>query len=79
MSFTGLPTLISNAVLGITNNPIIIFKLLMNITLLIVGTFMDITPAVLIFTPIFLPIAKHFGMSAIQFGIMINITHVSVV
>lgn len=71
MSFTGLPTLISTAVLGITDNPVIIL-LLMNIILLVVGTFMDITPAVLIFTPIFLPIAKHFGMSPIQFGIMIT-------
>ena len=37
-----------------------------------VGTFMDITPAVLIFTPIFLPICQSFGMSALQFGIMIT-------
>lgn len=71
MSFTGLPQLISSAVLGITSNKIIIL-LLMNIILLIVGTFMDITPAVLIFTPIFLPIAKYFGMSPVQFGIMIT-------
>ena len=43
----------------------------MNIILLIVGMFMDITPAILIFTPIFLPIAESLGMSNIQFGVML--------
>lgn len=43
----------------------------MNVILLIVGMFMDITPAILIFTPIFLPIAQSFGMTAIQFGVML--------
>ena len=46
--------------------------LIINVFLLFVGTFMDITPAVLIFTPIFLPICQSFGMSALQFGIMIT-------
>ena len=41
-------------------------------TNVIVGTFMDPTPAVLIFTPIFLPICKTFGMYAVQFGIMVS-------
>ena len=45
--------------------------LIMNLVLLIVGTFMDLTPAILIFTPIFLPIAKNFGMDSVQFGIML--------
>jgi TRAP-type C4-dicarboxylate transport system permease large subunit len=43
----------------------------MNVILLIVGTFMDPTPAVLIFTPIFLPICTSFGMHPVHFGIMI--------
>ena len=43
----------------------------MNIILLVVGMFMDITPAILIFPPIFLPIAESLGMSAIQFGVML--------
>ena len=43
----------------------------MNIILLVVGMFMDITPAILIFTPIFLPIAQSFGMTDIQFGVML--------
>lgn len=69
MAFTNVPSLIANGLLGITNSPIIIL-LIMNIVLLIVGTFMDPTPAVLIFTPIFLPIVQSFGMSPVQFGII---------
>ncbi|HCR08162.1 MAG TPA: hypothetical protein DIU25_07110, partial [Ruminococcaceae bacterium] len=53
-----------------TSNKYIIF-LLMNIILLVIGMFMDITPAILIFTPIFLPIATSFGMTEIQFGVML--------
>ena len=71
MSFTGIPTAISSALLSISSNRIVIF-LLINMFLLFVGTFMDITPAILIFTPIFLPICQSFGMSALQFGIMIT-------
>ena len=70
MAFTGIPDMIANAVLGITDNRIIIF-LLINIILLVVGTFMDPTPAILIFTPIFLPICTSLGMSAVQFGIVL--------
>lgn len=70
MAFTGLPQLVSDTLLGLTTNKYIIL-LLINIILLIVGTFMDMTPAVLIFTPIFLPICQSLGMHIIQFGIMI--------
>lgn len=70
MAFTGIPQAISTLILGITNNKYIIL-LLMNLLLLFIGTFMDVTPAILIFTPIFLPIVKAFGMSPIQFGIII--------
>ncbi|MGR5118339.1 TRAP transporter large permease [Vibrio astriarenae] len=69
MAFTGLPTLISEWMLSISDNPIIIF-ILMNIILLIVGMFMDLTPAVLIFTPIFMPIATQLGMHPIHFAMM---------
>ena len=62
MSFTGLPAAISKLVLGISSNKYVI--------LLIVGTFMDMAPALLIFTPIFLPIVQSFGMSPIHFGVM---------
>jgi tripartite ATP-independent transporter DctM subunit len=69
MSFTHIPAIISNGLINLTDNKFIIL-LLMNIILLIVGTFMDPTPAVLIFTPIFLPIAVNFGMHPVHFGIM---------
>jgi tripartite ATP-independent transporter DctM subunit len=69
LSFTGLPAAISKMVLGITDNKIILL-LILNVFLLIVGTFMDMAPALLIFTPIFLPIVKTFGMSEVQFGVM---------
>ncbi len=70
LAFTNVPTYITSLILGISDNPIIIL-LIMNVLLLIVGTFMDLTPAILIFTPIFLPIAQNLGMSTIQFGIML--------
>lgn len=71
MTFTGIPEAISSALLGVSKSPVVIL-LIINVFLLFVGTFMDITPAVLIFTPIFLPICQAFGMSALQFGIMIT-------
>ena len=70
MSFTGLPEAISHMVLGISNNKYVIL-LILNIFLLIVGTFMDMGPALLIFTPIFLPIVTALGMTPVQFGVMI--------
>ena len=70
LAFTNVPTYITDLILGLSNNPIVIL-LIMNILLLIVGTFMDATPAILIFTPIFLPIAQNLGMDTIQFGIMV--------
>ena len=70
MAFTNIPNAITEILLGISSNPVVIL-LIMNLVLLIVGTFMDLTPAILIFTPIFLPIAKNFGMDTVQFGIML--------
>lgn len=69
MAFTGIPTAISNGLLGLTDNKFIIL-LIINILLLVVGTFMDMTPACLIFTPIFLPACTALGMNTIHFGIM---------
>ena len=70
MAYSGIPAAISNGLMSLTDNKYIIF-LLMNIILLVIGMFMDITPAILIFTPIFLPIATSFGMTEIQFGVML--------
>lgn len=70
MAFTQIPQAISAALLGLTSNPIIIL-LIMNVILLIAGTFMDVTPAILIFTPLFLPIVQTFGMNPVQFGLIL--------
>ena len=69
LSFTGLPAAISKMVLGISDNKYVLL-LILNIFLLIVGTFMDMAPALLIFTPIFLPIVQTWGMSPVHFGLM---------
>jgi len=64
-----IPQSISAALLGLSESPIVIL-LIINLLLLIVGTFMDMTPAVLIFTPIFLPIVTQLGVHPIHFGIV---------
>ncbi|MEM9847303.1 MAG: TRAP transporter large permease [Bacteroidota bacterium] len=68
-SFESIPQLMTGFLTETVSNPFLIF-LLINITLLIVGTFMDITPAVLIFTPIFLPVVTELGMHPVHFGIV---------
>lgn len=70
LSFARIPALLSDAVLGLTDSSIIVL-LLMMVVLLAVGTFMDPTPAILIFVPIFLPIAEEFGIDPVHFGAMI--------
>ncbi|MEJ2637140.1 MAG: TRAP transporter large permease [Calditrichia bacterium] len=69
MSYENIPQNVSAALLALTNSKIIIL-LIINVILLIVGTFMDMTPAVLIFTPIFLPVVIQLGINPIQFGII---------
>ena len=70
MAYTSIPDIIATAMLALTNSKIITL-IIINIVLLLVGTFMDPTPAILIFTPIFMPICVGFGMSPIHFGIML--------
>jgi tripartite ATP-independent transporter DctM subunit len=69
LSYENIPQSISSFFLGFSDNPIIVL-LMINILLLMVGTFLDMTPAVLIFTPIFLPIVEALGISPIHFGII---------
>jgi len=64
-----VPQSVSAALLAITDNPLITL-LIINALLLVVGTFMDMTPAVLIFTPIFLPVVMGMGMNPVHFGIL---------
>jgi len=69
MSYENIPQAVSNAMLAVSDSPIVVL-LLINLILFIVGTFMDMTPAVLIFTPIFLPVVTTLGMDPIHFGIV---------
>nr|WKN36236.1 TRAP transporter large permease [Tunicatimonas sp. TK19036] len=69
MSYENLPQSVSEALLAVSDNPVIIL-LIINLILLAVGVFMDMTPAVLIFTPIFLPVVTNLGMDPIHFGIV---------
>ena len=70
MSFENIPQTVSDGLLSVSSNPFIIL-LMINLILLFVGVFMDMTPAVLIFTPIFLPIVtSQLGLDPIHFGII---------
>ncbi|MBT4398687.1 MAG: TRAP transporter large permease [Bacteroidetes bacterium] len=71
LTLENIPQMISQFLMQISDNPIIIL-LIINVTLLMVGTFMDMTPALLIFTPIFLPVVNSdlIGMHPVHFGIM---------
>jgi len=69
LAFENIPAMAADALLTLSDNPIVIL-LIINLILLIVGAFLDMTPAVLIFTPIFLPVAVELGMSPLHFGIM---------
>ncbi|GAA2341953.1 TRAP transporter large permease subunit [Saccharopolyspora halophila] len=70
MAYTGIPAAITESLLSVADAKAVIL-LLMVLVLLVVGTFMDITPAILIFTPIFLPIATEIGMDPVHFGIVL--------
>ena len=70
MSFENIPQNVSQGLINISSNPFVIL-LIINLILLFVGVFMDMTPAVLIFTPIFLPIVTtQLGLDPIHFGII---------
>jgi tripartite ATP-independent transporter DctM subunit len=69
MAYQNIPQNVSAALLSLSSNKIVIF-LIINVLLLFVGTFMDMTPAVLIFTPIFLPVAQELGVHPVHFGMI---------
>lgn len=69
MSFENIPQGVSEALLSISDNKIVVL-IIINLILLFVGIFMDMTPAVLIFTPIFLPVVTNLGVDPIHFGII---------
>ncbi len=69
MSYENIPQQISETLISLTSNKYMIL-LLINLLLLFVGTFMDMTPAILIFTPIFLPVVTKLGITPLHFGII---------
>jgi tripartite ATP-independent transporter DctM subunit len=71
MAYENIPQQVSAALLAVSDNPLVIL-LIINALLLVVGTFMDMTPAVLIFTPIFLPVVMgpNIGLDPVHFGII---------
>lgn len=66
----GIDRLLLDACLSLTSNRFV-FLLVLNVVLLVFGTFLDMTPAVLIFTPLFLPVAVSYGVHPIHFGIIL--------
>lgn len=69
MSITNIPAALSDMILGISANNLVIL-LVITVFLLIIGAFMDIGPAILIFTPILLPIMAKLGVDPVHFGII---------
>ena len=69
MAFTGIPAAVTALILGIADDPITVM-LIINLVLLVVGCFMDMGPAILIFTPILLPIAQKVGVDPVHFGVI---------
>jgi tripartite ATP-independent transporter DctM subunit len=70
MSSANIPQAVTATLLGLTDNKIVLL-IIINVMLLIVGCFMDMTPAVLIFTPILLPVVVKFGMTPLHFGLLL--------
>jgi len=70
LAYTQVPAMMISALQGISNNPIVIL-LMLNVVLLILGTFMDMSPLIVITTPIFLPVATAFGVDPVHFGIIL--------
>ena len=69
ISYENIPQNVSASLMSVSDHPVFIL-LIINLVLLVVGTFMDMTPAVLIFTPIFLPVVTKLGVDPVHFGII---------
>jgi tripartite ATP-independent transporter DctM subunit len=70
LAYLRVPTMLVAYMQSISDNPIVIL-LLINVVLLILGTFMDMSPLIVITTPIFLPVATAFGVDPVHFGIIL--------
>ena len=71
LASTGSAKMLADAIIAFSDNPYVLM-MLFNVLLLLLGTFLDITPGLLIFTPIFLPVAMKLGISPVHFGIVIT-------
>lgn len=69
MAFDNIPQQVSDSLLSLSDDKLLVLMII-NGVLLVVGMFMDMTPAVLIFTPIFLPVVTRLGVHPTHFGIM---------
>jgi tripartite ATP-independent transporter DctM subunit len=72
MTFADMPYMISE-LMALASDNLLVTLLIINILLLIIGTFMDLTPGLLIFTPIFLPIVQDLGMDPVHFGVVMTL------
>ncbi len=70
LAYLKVPTMLVEYMKGISDNPLVIL-LMINVVLLILGTFMDMSPLIVITTPIFLPVATAFGVDPVHFGIIL--------
>lgn len=70
LAYLKVPAMVSSSIYGVSSNPIVIL-LLINLLLLILGTLMDMSPIILIATPILLPIATSIGVDPVQFGVIL--------
>jgi tripartite ATP-independent transporter DctM subunit len=70
LAYTKVPTTMVLALQNVSDNPLVIL-LLLNLVLLILGTFMDMSPLIVITTPIFLPVAMAFGVDPVHFGVIL--------
>ena len=71
LASTGSAKMLADTIIAFSDNPYVLM-MLFNVLLLLLGTFLDITPGLLIFTPIFLPVAMKLGISPVHFGIIIT-------
>jgi len=70
LAYTKVPGMMIDALQNFSDNPIMIL-LFLNLVLLILGTFMDMSPLIVITTPIFLPVAMAFGVDPVHFGVIL--------
>jgi tripartite ATP-independent transporter DctM subunit len=69
MAFLRVPAALVASMNAVSENPLVIL-LLLNLIMLLLGTFMDMGPTIIIVTPIFLPVAQAYGVDPVHFGVI---------